>query len=107
MDSNDVLQQTLSHDVTLSLVNNQLIIVNISSPVNLRTYLIEVILSNPAGQFDHAINVFPFGKLYITCYVVCVCVISCMRQVFLLLFSIFLHHLTTVLLLLSVGILLM
>ena len=56
----------------LSLVNNQLIIVNISSPVNLRTYLVEVTLSNPAGQFDHTINVFPFGKLYITCYVVCV-----------------------------------
>ena len=51
----------------MSLVNNQLIIVNISSPVNLRTYLVEVTLSNPAG---HIINVFPFGKLYITCYVV-------------------------------------
>ena len=58
--------------MTLSLVNNQLIIVNISSPVNLKTYLVEVTLSNPAGQFDHAIIVFPFGKLYITCYVVCV-----------------------------------
>ena len=56
--------------MTLSLVNNQLIIVNISSPVNLRTYLVEVILNNPARQFDHTINVFPFGKLYITCYVV-------------------------------------
>ena len=55
--------------MTLSLVNNQIIIVNISSPVNLRTYLVEVTLSNPAG---HIINVFPFGKLYITCYVVCV-----------------------------------
>ena len=58
--------------MTPSLVNNQLIIVNISSPVNLRTYLVEVTLSNPAGQFDHIINVFSFGKLYITCYVVCV-----------------------------------
>ena len=34
----------------------------------------------------------------------CVCIISCMRQVFLLLFSISFCHLTTVLLLLSVGI---
>ena len=58
--------------MTLSLVNNQLIIVNISSPVNLRTYFVEVTLSNLAGQFDHTNNVFPFGKLYITCYVVCV-----------------------------------
>ena len=57
--------------MTLSLVNNQLIRVNISSPVNLRTYLVEVILSNPAGQFDHTNNLFPFGKLYITCYVLC------------------------------------
>ena len=55
--------------MTLSLVNNQLIIVNISSPVNLRTYLVEVTLSNPAGL---VINIFPFGKLYIICYVVCV-----------------------------------
>ena len=58
--------------MTLFLLNNQLIIVNISSPVNLRTYIVEVTLSNPAGQFDNTINVFPFGKLYITCYVVCV-----------------------------------
>ena len=58
--------------MTLSLVKNQLIIVNISSSVNLRTYLVEVTLSNPAGQFDYTINVFPFGKLYITYYVVCV-----------------------------------
>ena len=58
--------------MTLSLVNNQLIIVNISSPVNWRTYLVEVTLSNPAGQFDRTNNIFPFGKLYITCYVVCV-----------------------------------
>ena len=56
----------------LSLVNNQLIIVNISSPVNLRTYLVEVTFSNPAEQFDDIDNSsFPFGKLYITCYVVC------------------------------------
>ena len=59
--------------MTLSLVNNQLIIVNISSSVNLRTYLVDVILSNPAGQFDDIDNSsFLFGKLYITCYVVCV-----------------------------------
>ena len=59
--------------MTLSLVNNQMIIVNISSPVNLRTYLVEVTLSNPARQFDDIDNIpFPFGKLYITCYVVCV-----------------------------------
>ena len=60
--------------MTLSLVNNQLIIVNISSPVNLRTYLVEVTLSNPAGQFDETdkISFTLFGKLYITCYVVCV-----------------------------------
>ena len=58
--------------MTLSLVNNHLIIVNISSPVNLRTYYVEVTVSNPARQFDHTINVFPFGKLFITCYVVCV-----------------------------------
>ena len=57
-DSNDVLQQTLSNDVTLSLVNNQLIIVNISSPVNLRTYFVEVTLIYPTGQFDHTINKF-------------------------------------------------
>ena len=59
--------------MTLSLVNNQLIIVNISSPVNLRAYIVEITLSNPAGQFDDIDNMsFPFGKLYITCYVVCV-----------------------------------
>ena len=56
--------------MTFSLVNNQLIIVNISSSVNLRTYLVEVTVNNPAGHFDHTINVFPFGKLYITCNVV-------------------------------------
>ena len=59
--------------MTPSLVNNQLIIVNISLPTNLSTYLVEVTLSNPAGQFDETNNISftLFGKSYITCYVVC------------------------------------